>query len=163
MDFNMGRELLELAVRRDELDLFLQGSALYRLGTNIYAPGRSMLDIEPTMGEVYRYYKDEPDKRVDLDLEKTILEYLTWHSGRGVYAAFTIIRYQLMNEKMNKAPFKINYEKIKKEFDKAYIFHTENLKKLKEYEGETLKEGLWEAMQIDNRISIEDYGIDILG
>ena len=96
-DFGNGRKKLKIAIKRGDLDLFLGGRGLYRLGYNIYAPGDSMLDIEPTMGEIYRYYLDEPENRVDLELEKTIFEFLSYNSGRGVYAAVTILRYQLMN------------------------------------------------------------------
>ena len=162
MNFGNGREKLKVAIECDELDLFLGGRGIYRLGYNIYAPGDSMLDIEPTMGEIYRYYLDEPENRVDLELEKTIFEFLSYNDGSGVYAAFTILRYQLINEKLGEAPFRLNYEKIKKEFDQAYRFYVENLKNLREYEGEMFQEGLWEAMQKENKRCIEDYGIDIL-
>ncbi|WP_257675248.1 hypothetical protein [Clostridium felsineum] len=47
----------------------------------------------------------------------------------------------------NKSPFKINKDK---------------LRKCTEYEGVSLKEGLWEAMQIENKINIKNYGIEIL-
>ena len=35
------------------------------------------------------------------------------------------------------------------------------LKEIKEYEGERLKEGLWEAIQIENNMNIKNYGIKI--
>ncbi|AAK78327.1 hypothetical protein BJV85_003672 [Clostridium acetobutylicum] len=84
---------------------------------------------------------------MNLTLEDTLLDWLTWKSGIGVFAVFSVLSYQLKMELNNKSPFKINKDKIKKR---------------KEYEGESLKEGLWEVMQIENKINIKNYEIEIL-
>ncbi|URZ02611.1 hypothetical protein [Clostridium felsineum] len=43
-----------------------------------------------------------------------------------------------------------------------YIINKDKLRKCTKYEGGSLKEGLWEAMQIENKINIKNYGIEIL-
>lgn len=162
MNEKLNREGLLLAIKRNELDEFLSGSGMYRLGYNPYAPGNTMLNLTPAMSAIYSYYIDEPEKRVDLKLEDTLLNWLTWKSGIGVFAVFSVLSYQLKMELNNKSPFKINKDKIQKELKNALDIYKDKLKKRKEYEGESLKEGLWEAMQIENKINIKNYGIEIL-
>lgn len=112
-----------------------------------------MLNLVPAMTTIYKYYADEPDKRVDLELKKTLLEWLTWKSGIGVFAVFSTLSYQLKMEQSNKSPFKIDKNKIMVEFKKAVNLYKHKLKDIKKYEGESLKEGLWEAMQIENKMN----------
>lgn len=162
MNEKLNREGLLLAIENNELDEYLSGTGMYRLGYNPYAPGNTMLNLTPAMSAIYSYYIDEPEKRVDLILEDTLLDWLTWKSGIGVFAVFSVLSYQLKMELSNKSPFKINKDKIKKELKKALDIYKDDLKELKEYEGESLKEGLWEAMQIENKINIKNYGIEIL-
>ncbi|KHD35378.1 hypothetical protein NL50_13790 [Clostridium acetobutylicum] len=162
MNEKLNREGLLLAIKRNELDDFLVGIGVYSFGFNPYKPGSSMLDLDNAMAEIYKYYIDEPEKRVNLTLEDTLLDWLTWKSGIGVFAVFSVLSYQLKMELNNKSPFKINKDKIKKELKKALDIYKDKLKKRKEYEGESLKEGLWEAMQIENKINIKNYGIEIL-
>jgi len=162
MNAKLNRQGLLLAIENNELDEFLRGRGMYRLGYNIYAPANTMLNLDPAMEAIYSYYIDKPKKRVDLKLEETLLDWLTWKSGIGVFATFSVLSYQLKMELMNKSPFKINREKIEKEFKKALAIYGDKLKKRKEYEGESLNEGLWEAMQIENETNIEEYGIKIL-
>ena len=145
MNETLNRQGLLLAVNRKELDEFLSGSGMYRLGYNPYAPGNTMLNLSPAMAAIYSYYIDEPEKRVDLELEKTLLDWLTWKSGIGVFAVFSVLSYQLKMEQSNKSPFKIDKDNIMIEFKKALDIYEDDLKELKEYEGETLQEGLWEA------------------
>lgn len=45
---------------------------------------------------------------------------------------------------------------------KSVITCKEKLKNRKEYEGENLVGGLWEAMQAENKRNIKIYGIKIL-
>lgn len=40
--------------------------------------------------------------------------------------------------------------------------YRDDLNELKEYEGEVLNGGLWEAIEIENQMSINNYGIKIL-
>jgi len=158
----LNRKGLLLAIKHNELSMFLRGKGAYMLGYNIYSPANTMLNLDPAMEAIYSYYIDEPYNRVDLKLEETLLDWLTWKSGIGVFAVFSVLSYQLKMELMNESPFKINREKIEKEFKKALVIYENDLKELKEYEGESLNEGLWEAMQIENKYNIEEYGIKIL-
>lgn len=162
MNKELNRQGLLLAINRNEINSFLAGMGMYRLGYNQYAPCNTMLNLVPAMSAIYSYYIDEPNKRVDLELEKTLLDWLTWKSGIGVFAVFSVLSYQLKMEKNHKSPFVIDIAKIKVEFDDALNIYREDLKRLKKYEGESLKEGLWEAMQIENKTNIDNYGIDIL-
>ena len=162
MNAKLNRQGLLLAIENNELSMFLRGRGMYRLGYNIYAPANTMLNLDPAMAAIYSYYIDKPKKRVDSKLEETLLDWLTWKSGIGVFATFSVLSYQLKMELKNKSPFKINREKIEKEFKKALVIYENDLKELKEYEGESLNEGLWEAMQIENKYNIEEYGIKIL-
>ena len=162
MNEKLNREGLLIAIENNEIDEFLRGRGMYRLGYNPYAPGNSMLNLSPAMSAIYSYYIDEPENGVDLILENTLLDWLTWKSGIGVFAVFSVLSYQLKMELSNKSPFKINRDKINKELKKALDIYKDDLKELKEYEGESLKEGLWEAMQIENKINIKNYGIEIL-
>ena len=162
MNEKLNREGLLVAIENNELDEFLRGRGMYRLGYNPYAPGNTMLNLTPAMSAIYSYYIDEPEKRVDLILENTLLDWLTWKSGIGVFAVFSVLSYQLKMELSNKSPFRINKDKIQKELKKALDKYKADLKELKEYEGESLKEGLWEAMQIENKINIKNYGIEII-
>lgn len=162
MNKDLNRQGLLLAIEENELDEFLSGTGMYRLGYNQYAPGNTMLNLAPAMAAIYSYYIDEPTKRVDLELEKTLLDWLTWKSGIGVFAVFSILSYQFKMERNNKSPFLIDKDKINIALKNAINIYIEDLKELKEYEGESLKEGLWEAMQIENKINIDNYGIDIL-
>ena len=90
MEENLDRQCLKLSIESNELDMFLGGRGLYSFGHNQYAPGNSMLNLNPAMAAIYSYYIDEPKKRVDLELEKTLLDWLTWKSGIGVYAVFSV-------------------------------------------------------------------------
>lgn len=159
---SLEREGLKLAIKRNELDEFLEGRGMYNLGNNPFVPGESMLNLGPAMSEIYRYYKDEPNDRIDLLLEKTMLDWLTWKSGIGVFAVFSFLSFQLKMEKNNESPFKIDSDKLIKELKNALIIYEYKLKQRKEYEGEGLSEGLWEAMQIQNDMNIKNYGIKIL-
>lgn len=162
MNKDLSRQGLLLAIKRNELDEFLSGRGIYKLGYNEYAPSNTMLNLTPAMSAIYSYYIEETDKRVDLELENTLLDWLTWKSGIGVFAVFSVLSYQLKMEKNNKSPFRIDKDKIKNEFKRAVNAYKYNLKRIKEYEGENLKEGLWEAMQIENEANIKNYGIEIL-
>lgn len=162
MNDKLNRQGLLLAIKRNELDEFLCGSGMYRLGYNSYDPGNTMLNLAPAMTAIYSYYIDEQEKRIDIELEKTLLDWLTWKSGIGVFAVFSVLSYQLKMELSNKSPFKINKDKIIIELKKALDMYEDDLKAYKEYEGECLTDGLWEAMQIENKMNIRNYGIKIL-
>lgn len=49
---------------------------------------------------------------------------------------------------------------LNKELKKALDIYKDDLKEFKKYEGESLKERLWEAFQIENKINIKNYGIE---
>lgn len=162
MNKNLSRQGLLLAIKRNELDLFLSGTGMYRLGYNPYSPVNSMLNLAPAMAEIYSYCVEEPQKRIDLTLQNTLMEWLTWKSGTGVFAVFLVLSYQLKMEQLNKSPFKLDRDKIINELKNVVSTYEDKLKKIKEYEGESLKEGLWEALQIENNMNIKNYGIKIL-
>ncbi len=162
IDAELNREGLLVAIRRKELDEFLTGRGLYRLGYNQYAPGNSMLNLAPAMEAIYSYYRDVPHARVDLALEEALLDWLNWKSGIGVYAVFSFLSYQLKMEQSNESPFNVNQTKLIKKLKKALDLYGDELKVRKDYEGESLKEGLWEAMHIENQINIDKYNIRIL-
>lgn len=162
MGENLNREALLLAIEEDELDEFLMGRGLYSFGDNPFLPGDSYLDLDNAMAEIYRYYDEYPEKRIDLLLEKTMLDWLTWDSGIGVYAVFSFLSYQLMMEKEGKSPFKINKKLLISELRKNVPIYEKELKEDNEYEGAGLKEGLWEAMHNENEGNIDEYGIKIL-
>lgn len=162
MNEKLNRQGLLLAINRRELDEFLSGSGMYRLGYNQYAPRNTMLNLNPAMADIYSYYIDEPNQRVDLELEKTLLNWLTWKSGIGVFAVFSVLSYQLKMEQSNKSPFKIDKDKIIIALREAIKIYKDKLKNSKRYEGEYLKEGLWEAIEIQNKMNIDNYGIEIL-
>ncbi|GFZ30737.1 hypothetical protein CSC2_12630 [Clostridium zeae] len=162
MNEKLNRQGLVLAIDRNELDEFLSGSGMYRLGYNSYAPGSTMLNLSPAMKSIYDYYIDEPEKRVDLELEKTLLNWLTWKSGVGVFAVFSVLSYQLKMEQSDKSPFNINKDKIIIALKEAINIYSDKLKNIKRYEGVSLNEGLWEAMQIEDKMNIDNYGIKIL-
>lgn len=161
-DAELNRKGLLVAIRRKELDEFLTGRGLYRLGYNQYAPGNSMLNLAPAMEAIYSYYREAPSARVDLVLEDALLDWLTWKSGIGVYAVFSFLSYQLKMEQSNESPFSVNRTKLIDELKKVLAIYGDKLKVRKDYEGENLKEGLWEAMQIENQINIDKYNIQIL-
>ena len=162
MEDDINRKSLLLAIKRNELDDFLVGRGVYSFGFNPYKPGNSMLDLDNAMAEIYKYYIDEPNERIDLLLEKTLLEWLTWKSGIGVYAVFLVLSYQLIMEKLKKSPFNINKKEVMGELRTNALRYKDKLKNRKEYEGENLVEGLWEAMQLENKRNIKNYGIEIL-
>ncbi len=162
MEDDINRKSLLLAIKRNELDDFLVGRGVYSFGFNPYKPGNSMLDLDNAMAEIYKYYIDEPNERIDLLLEKTLLEWLTWKSGIGVYAVFLVLSYQLIMEKLKKSPFNINKKEVMGELRTNALKYKDKLKNRKEYEGENLVEGLWEAMQLENKRNIKNYGIEIL-
>lgn len=87
-------------------------------------------------GEIYAYYKDEPNCGIVELLEKNLLRWLEYKSGVGVYKAFMTISYQMEMEQKKVAPFKLNYE--------------------------ILERSLWEEMRIENEINIKNYGINLL-
>ncbi|WP_242943367.1 hypothetical protein [Clostridium uliginosum] len=120
------------------------------------------MDLDNAMAEIYKYYIDEPNERIDLLLEKTLLEWLIWKSGIGIYAIFSVLSYQLIMENLKKSPFNINKKEIIRELRKNVLIYEDKLKNRKEYEGENLAEGLWEAMQLENKRNIKNYGIEIL-
>lgn len=157
----LNRQGLLLALHKDELYIFLAGGGIYMLGYNVYSPVNNMLNLAPSMAAIYSYYKDEPEERIDLILEKQVLRWLALKSCYGVYAAFSFLSYQLKMEQKNKSPFKLNTQKIMPEFKKQFESLREDLKKTKEYEGESLEEGLFEAMKNENEVNIENYGIKI--
>ena len=162
MEDDINRKSLLLAIKRNELDDFLVGRGVYSFGFNPYRPGNSMLDLDNSMAEIYKYYIDKPDERIDLLLEKTLLEWLKWKSGIGVYAVFLVLSYQLIMEKLKKSPFNMNKKEVIEELRKNALTYKDKLKNRKEYEGENLVEGLWEAMQLENERNIKNYGIEIL-
>ncbi|AGF57863.1 hypothetical protein B0P06_003828 [Clostridium saccharoperbutylacetonicum] len=162
MEYDINRKSLLLAIKRNELDDFLVGRGVYSFGFNPYRPGDSMLDLDNAMAEIYKYYIDEPNERIDLLLEKTLLDWLTWKSGIGVYAVFLVLSYQLKMEKSKESPFNINKKYIIMELRKSALKYEDKLKNRKEYEGENLVEGLWEAMQLENKRNIKNYDIEIL-
>lgn len=162
MEDDINRKSLLLAIKRNELDDFLVGRGVYSFGFNPYRPGDSMLDLDNAMAEIYKYYIDEPNERIDLLLEKTLLDWLTWKSGIGVYAVFLVLSYQLKMEKSKESPFNINKKYIIMELRKSVLKYEDKLKNRKEYEGENLVEGLWEGMQLENKRNINNYDIEIL-
>ena len=162
MNNKINRESLLLAIKRDELKAFLRGKGVYSFGSNPYAPGNSMLNLSCAMPEIYSYYNENQNSAIDSLLEKTLLEWLTWKSGIGVYAVFSVMSYHLIKESQNKAPFKLNNTKILDELKKAATMYEDKLKLNQEYEGEGLNEGLWEAMQKENERNKKEYGINIL-
>lgn len=159
---NLNRQRLLAALKKNELNSFLMGKGIYRIGYNPYAPGNTFLNLGPAMHEIYSYYKAEPEKRIDLELEKSLIQWLDWKSGIGVYGVFSFLSYVLKKEKENKSPFKINSEKLINELRKHVLDYKDKLKERKEFEGENLENGLWEAMMIENENNIDKYGIKIL-
>ena len=162
MEDSINRKSLLLAIKRNELDDFLVGRGVYSFGFNPYKPGNSMLDLDNAMAEIYKYYSDKPNERIDLLLEKTLLDWLTWKSGIGVYAVFLVLSYQSVMENLKKSPFNINKKEVIRELRKNVLIYEDKLKNRKEYEGENLAQGLWEAMLLENKRNIENYGIEIL-
>ncbi|WP_257675249.1 hypothetical protein [Clostridium felsineum] len=93
MNEKLNRRGLLPAIKRNELDEFLSVSGMYILGYNPYAHGNTILNLTPAMLAIYSYYIDEPEKRVDLKLEDTLLDWLPWKSGIGVFALFSVLSY----------------------------------------------------------------------
>jgi len=65
MEDSINRKSLLLAIKRNELDDFLVGRGVYSFGFNPYKPGNSMLDLDNAMAEIYKYYSDKPNERID--------------------------------------------------------------------------------------------------
>lgn len=162
MDKKLNREILEMCIDRNELDMFLGGRGVYSLGENQFAPGNSMLNLNTAMSEIYMYHREKPNKNIDLELEKTLLEWLTWKSGIGVFAVFSVLSYQLKMEQKNRSPFNLDKKKLVNKLNDSIKIYKEKLKNIKKYEGENLNHGLWEAMNIENDSNVKNYGINIL-
>lgn len=156
------REQLLLAIKKDKLRLFLGGKGLYNLGSNIYSPGESLFDPAGAMGEIYAYYKDEPNCGIVELLEKNLLRWLEYKSGVGVYKAFMTISYQMEMEQKRVAPFKLNYQLLLPALQNAIATYKEILVKTMDFEGKRLERSLWEEMEVENKINIKNYGINLL-
>lgn len=156
------RKQLLVAIKSGDLQLFLGGRGLYNLGTNIYSPGYNLFNPPGAMSEIYKYYRDEPSCGIVEILEENILDWLTWKSGVGVYEAFVTISYQMKMEQTKLAAFKLNYEKILPEFRKAVDIYKEKLENTMWYEGRDLERSLWEEIEVENKINIKNYGINLL-
>lgn len=162
MNEKLNRQGLILAIEEKELDLFFRGDGIYMLGDNPYLPVSRLLNIEPAMLAVYSYYNEFPEKRVDLAIEEELLRWLHWDSAEDVFAVFSLLSYQMKNEKNGESPFELNKDKIITKLRESCETYKDELMKLKKYEGQSCECGLWEVMQRENTSNIEKYGVEIL-
>ncbi len=110
---------------------------------------------------IYAVYRENPELEIDKIFEDALLEMMDGESF-DIYAALSIIHFQLIREERNASPFTINKDKVLKKLSQTLIRNKEKLMNYFEWEGKKHKEGVWgEVVRID-KLFKSKWNISIL-
>lgn len=160
MDRNI--ELLELALKRNELNLFFQGSGMYSMGTNPFNSQPRSIMADEALHVIYRYHTDNDEVRIYKKIEEMILDWLSYKSGKGVYKAFIVLATMRRNELQNQATFSCRFDYLSKIISESVIIFKEKLFELKEMESTNQTLGMWSVLMYENQFYFDKYGFLVI-
>ena len=150
-------KLLDIALKHNDLDQYLEGSPLYEIITHD-TMGNKVQATSIVMESVYEKYKSNPE----LELDKKAYEALKKIGKEAKYIGYITngiddIMYQLNAEKENRAPFHLNYEELLKGF-RNNLYENRDLY----WDPEYIEDELQEILETQDRILWEQYNIKLL-
>lgn len=138
---------------------FLFGSA-YKLNVEsdtLHPTSRSMV-----MKTIYKFYEEYPNLKIKEMLTDSLTKLIEKGDEDCIYCAFDTIAYQMIAEKNQTAPFKLDIEELLTKLKKRIIEENENLKSSKRYVASKYEDGYLGYFEEANQEVIEKTGRKIL-
>lgn len=156
------KQQLLRAIENNEIIDFLEGKGNYKVEFHQWVSSNAPTDITQIMSKgMYRLYIEKPDMNINKLLENTLLEMLTLNEF-DVYIALQIIYFQLIREKREDSPFKLDMEKLLKETRESLLKNKEKLKQYKIFCGEESENGLWDDVVRIDTLCKRKWNISII-
>lgn len=159
---NQKFELLEIAIENDDMDLFFQGSGIYSFGDNAFYPVKRSVMADEALAVIYSYYKETLDESIVSEVEKCILELLSYKSGKGIYKAFEILACIMRSEQEEKSTFVCNTSDLRRNVENAVANNHETLQGIRENESVSIEGGMLELIHTENIYYYKKYGFLII-
>lgn len=121
----LARKLLDSSLKRDRLEMFLRGDSLFQI-TEKDSSGRERQSPRLVMNAIYEKYQQDSSLKLDNKVTETMIDSLKRiKNGGAVINYLNLIEYQMMNEKNNLAPFKLDCESLLREVSSNIIRNKE--------------------------------------
>lgn len=152
------KNIVARAIERKEIDLLLQGKGEYCLSDEPWSRPGLPIDWRRVVPTIHRLYEMEEDVTIKEDFENALLKMLHG-SAESVYCAVGAMYEQLLREKVQRSPFRIQRDFLSLEAHKAVLGKECDLKNIKKWAGEGKEDGLWEDMGWYRRMFYEKFQI----
>jgi hypothetical protein len=130
------------ALKNNELNYLLRGEGAFTLPKPYMSPSELPTDWDLILKDgVYEFYRNKPSEKIDLKLEKSLVDITG--DLKGIYCALNIFWIQLMNEEYGSSPFILKKDKIISELSIKLISNKEGFLRDKRWAGVHEKNGLW--------------------
>lgn len=160
MDKNI--QVLELAIKNKELNLFFQGNGIYSVGENPFISYIRSVRADEALHIIYRYHKENPTVAIYKDIEEMIIDWLTYKSGKGVYKAFIVLATMRRDELAGQATFSCRFDYLSKRISEAIVQFKDKLLSIKEMESENNSLGMWGELMDENQFYFDKYGFLVI-
>ena len=160
MDKNV--QLLELAIKKKQLDLFFQGNGFYSLGENPFEFFNRSVKADEALHVIYRYHKENPTLAIYREIEETLINWLAYKSGKGIYKAFIVLATMRREELAGRATFSCRFDYLSKRISEAVLLFKDKLLLIKEMESEENPLGMWGELMYENQYHFDKYGFLII-
>ena len=158
-------ELATIAFQKNEVTEFLSGKNGYACPVDKYVPANVPTDFSRILSKgIYALYQNGQKDNLIKKYKEAILA-LTNMTDIDLWIAFSICWVQLYNEKRSAespAPFNIIDQSIIDSIARKLIERKSDLSLNKEWQGWNLDEGLWGDIEIQNRKSIQWFGVSFV-
>ena len=152
--------IVEKALKNDELRLLLEGRDEYKLENDSWASISAPIDWTRVIPLVYKEYEKLQDVRIIEMYTKAIREMLLG-DAEEVYCGVAVLYFQILREQTNRSPFSVQYEDFVKIATTAISQNEIQLKAIKKWAGETSDDGLWSEIQRYRKLLSSKFGIII--
>ncbi|MFL0249432.1 hypothetical protein ACJDT4_03285 [Clostridium neuense] len=150
------------SIKRGELYKVLLGEDKYKVELSSFIGANVPTDWPNIMrGGIYKIFNDYPELNVKVELQNTL--YFLLNKGVfEIYAAVSVLFFQIISEENRMAPFKINRDKIITSMRGVLMKNQNKMCQYKKWMGECYSNGIWGEIKRINNILKEDYAITII-
>jgi len=154
--------ITRIAFNNKEFCLLLSGEGRYKCDVNRYVPANIPTDWNRIIKHgIYALYNEKTNINVVDDFIDAIRQ-LLGKNALHVWIAYSVVWFQLYNEHNIKSPFQIITPDLLQEVKTALQNNTDELKTIREWQGTSENNGLWEDITKRNEVLHKEFGIVIL-
>lgn len=157
-------EILELTKRaflRNEFAKLLSGQGEYTCPTNKFVPADVPTDVGRIIDGIYALYTETQNDEVISKYKNAIIELLHGNEIQ-VWLAYSICWAQHYRERFGKATFKLLDSELVMQVRHYLKVNEVALKQCHQWQGQNLKEGLWEDIHLKDNAIKDVTGVGLL-